>query len=302
MSARNSGRSFLAWAFGISVSILFISLWGRAVVVDTDTLGESVAPLARSDQVVDVLTEWLADELIELGIAPESVKPTMDYVLESTAVGSTLDQFAAEVVDAAASTDPGGSTVDMRAMALDVMPAVIDEMTSLGYPVNPEELEFVVSSLDPLVIREPGTEAMVGAASPTATRLGTATLLAIVGMTVFGAGYIAISDDRIAATRSLATRVAVGGISFGVLLWLGSWILDPDGGRAPIRETVSALAGSQWMVPFRIGVIAALVALTIYVGRRLLKQEAVSPTSGELPTPPPEQRSPLSGSRSASDH
>ena len=70
---RDSAKSTLGWAFGISLTILFISLWGRAVVVDTDTLGESLAPLSGSAMVVEYVADWMGQELVESGVDPDLV-------------------------------------------------------------------------------------------------------------------------------------------------------------------------------------------------------------------------------------
>lgn len=295
MTAPRSGLSFLGWAFGISLSILFGSLWGRAVVIDTDTLGESLAPLARSDLVIGYLTDWMSEEMVEGGVDPALVDPAVEYFLGSSQVGDTLDQFAAEVVTAAASPDPSGSEIDMRELIAPAVPEVEDGLDSIGIEVSGPEVAQVVEALDPLEIRQPGTAAMVGPNSDTATNLGTASLLAMVGLVVFGSAYLALSADRVAALRSLVTRIAVGGLSFGLMLRIGSWVLDPEGGRAPVREALSAVAGSKWLVPFQVGLVAAGIAGVIYLLGRAIRRGAVSRWQGERPTPRAEQPSSRSG-------
>lgn len=297
MTARKSGLSFFGWAFGISLSILFVSLWGRAVVVDTDTLGESLAPMARSDLVVGYLTDWMAEEMLESGVDPVMVDPAVDQFVGSSEVGDTLDQFAFEVVAAAASSNPGGSEIDVRQLVAPAIPEVTAELVGMGLPVSEPQVRDVVEGLDPLVIREPGSDAVVGANSSTASQLATASLLAMLGMVVFGTGYLAVSDDRVSALRSLVTRIAVGGLSFGLMLRVGSWALDPAGGRAPVRESLSAIAGSKWLVPFQMGLVAAGLAALIYVGTRSFKRRAASRSPGETATRQSEQPPSPSGRR-----
>ncbi len=281
----------------MAVSILFLALWGRAVVVDTDTLADSLSPLAGSSTVIDFVADWMSDEMIESGADPEVVEPAVDFFFESSSMGSTVDQFAEEVVHASASTDPAGSTINMAALIHPAVPEVTLGLAGLGYPVTESGVSDVVQQLDPLVIRQPGSEAMVGPASPTASRLGTAALLALLAIAGFGTFYVALSDDRITAVRSLLTRVALGGLSFAVFLRVGSWVLDPDGGRAPVRETLSSMAGSKWAVPLQVAAVAALIAGAIYVGRRALRRVGVIPLPDELPTPSSEPRKSLSRSR-----
>lgn len=275
----------MGWAFGISLSILFGSLWGRAVVVDTEALGESLAPLARSQLVVGFLTDWMAEEMVEGGVDPVLVDPAVDYFLNSSQVGDTLDQFAGEVVAAAASPDPAGSEIDMRHLVAPAIPEVAAGLNDLGMAVTEPQVSQVVEGLDPLEIREPGSDAIVGANSSTAAHLGTASLLALLGLMVFGSAYLAISDDRVAALRSLVTRIAVGGLSFGLLLRIGSWVLDPAGGKAPVRESLSAIAESKWFVPFQVGLVAAGIAALIYAVSRILRRGAGSRSRAETATP-----------------
>jgi hypothetical protein len=105
----------------------------------------------------------------------------------------------------------------------------------------------------------------------TATRLGTAALLAVLALLGLGYGFVSLSEDRLSAVRSLLTRVALGGLSFAIFLKLGSWVLDPSGGRAPVQASISAVAGSKWAVPLALAVAAAAVAGIVYLVRRRLR-------------------------------
>jgi hypothetical protein len=283
LTARSVSRSSLGWAFGISLSVLLVSIWGRAVVADTDALAESLAPLAQTDAVVEYVAGWMGDEMVESGIAPEAVEPTVRYFVESSTVGEAADELAAEVVTAAASTDPGGSSIDMRALLAPAVPEVTLGLAGLGMEIDEATVRAVVEDFEPLVIRAEGEPALVGPASETASRLGTASLLAVVGLLVFGWGFVALSDDRISGLRSLFQRVSVGALSFAVFLRLGAWVIDPSGGRAPIPETVANLAGSKWLIPLQIAVVAGVVAGAIYLTRRWLRRGQVVQSSTPQP-------------------
>jgi len=285
MKARAFSKSSLVWAFGMSVSILFLALWGRAVVVDTDSLAESLAPLAESSIVRDYLADWMAEEMIDSGADPSIVEPTVANMFESSSVGEALDQLVGEVVRASAAVDQAGSRIDMAGLFNPTVPELTLVLSGLGYPVTEAEVSDVVSGLDPLVVRQPGSEAIVGPNSPTAARLGTAALLAFVGLIGFGLAVVALSEDRVAEVRSLLNRIAVGGFSFAVFLKLGSWVLDPTRGRAPVRTTMSSLAGSKWLVPLQVALVAAAVAAAIYVGRRWLRRREAFPSPDERSTP-----------------
>lgn len=282
MKGRMVARSTLGWAFGMSVSILFLSLWGRAVIVDTDTLADSLSPLAGAGVVTDFVGDWMADEMVDAGADPSTVEPVVDHFLQSSEVGNTLDQLTVEIVHAAASSDPAGATIDMAALFSPSVPDMTAGLTAMGLGVTEGQVADVVEQFDPLVIRQPGAESIVGPNSKTAARLGTAALLAVIALIGFGFAYVAISEDRVGAIRGLATRVAVGGLSFAVFLRVGSWVLDPDRGRAPVQETLSELARSKWLVPLEVAVVAGVVAGVIYLGRRKLR-----PVGGSRPPDEP---------------
>jgi hypothetical protein len=281
----------------MAVSILFLALWGRAVVADTETLSDSLSPLARSGVVTDFVADWMAEELTESGADPATVRPTVDFFFESSSVGATVDQLVGEVVYAAATSSPEGSRIDMAALIGPTVPELTMGLAGMGYPVAESEVADVVADLDPLIIRQPGSDAMVGPNSPTAARLGTAALLATLAIIVFGFGVVALSEDRVGAVRGLATRVAIGGLGFAVFLRLGAWVLDPSGGRAPVRATLSELASSKWMVPLEVAVVAAAIAATIYVGRRWLRRRGGFPSEDGSATPLREREPSQSGSR-----
>lgn len=265
------------------------------MVVDSDALAESLAPLADSALVGGVVADWMTEELVDSGYSPELADPAVSFALESSATAAAMDGFVSDVVRAAASSDPSGASVDLASLLAPTIPEVTTSLAEMGLPTTEADVRSIVSGLNPMVIREPGSPALVGPESPAASRLGTAALLAIGGIIFFGYASVVSSEDRIAAVRELFTRVAVGGLGFAILLLVGSWITDPRGGRAPVPETISQIASSKWMVPLQVGLAAAAVAVSIYVGRRWLKRgEGSRPRDGS-PTPREERDPSLSG-------
>lgn len=292
---RTTTRSTAAWIFGFAATVLFISVWGRAVVVDTDGLAESAAPLAESVIVVDLFTDWLGAELADNGVDPRLAAPAVDYVLETAEVGSALDDFVGEVVAAAALPGPQAASVDIAELLQPVVPAIADTLEAAGVEVNEAGVISVVTGLDPLVVRQAAANPYIGVHSPIATRLGTAAGLAVLLMAVAGWTAILASRDRLGETRRLLFRLALGGLSFGILLKIGSWVLDPVGGRAPISESISLLVGSKWMVPISIGLVAAFFSVGIWAIRRLVRQTEDSPKRDEESTPEQEPHLSLQG-------
>jgi hypothetical protein len=108
-------------------------------------------------------------------------------------------------------------------------------------------------------------------------------MLGIVLMFLSGSAYVAMSKDRTRAVRSLLTRFALGALSFAVLLRIGSWLVDPEGGRAPFRESFALLADSKWGVPLNFGLVASGAAVLAWMWRRRVRPMAGSRPGHEPP-------------------
>lgn len=276
MNLKALTRGVAGFLFGLSVTVLFISMWGRAVVVDTDSLAEAAVPLARSEAVVDAVGEWVSAEVVKAGVSAELVDPAVSSVLESSVTARALERLVVEVVAAAAAPDPEGALVDVAAVLEPAVPEVVGALADLSVPVTEDQVLEGLHQLDPLVVRDAGVPPYVGPASPVAGRLGTATALAAVVLLVTGGFLVSSAPDRLTELRRLLTRFAVGGLSFMILLRLGSWVLDPEGGRAPVTETVSHVLGSHQALPTALAAGAGVAALGIFVTRRLLRRSRVS--------------------------
>ena len=257
-----------AWLFGLASTVLLVALWGRAVVVDTDQLANSLSPLAGTDAVVDRFATWLVDELIEEGLDPVTAEGAAEHVLDDPAVRQALAGLLEEMVEAAASPASGASTVDARSVIYPAVPDIAIRLNQLGVPVSEEQLAEAVTDLDPLVVRQPGIDPYIGPDSETASKLGTALVLALAIMLVTASVYVTASRDRTRALRSLFTRFSLGALSFAVFLRIGGWVLDPGGGRAPVSETLGLLAISKWVIPLGLGLAAAGGAGVFWVFRR----------------------------------
>ena len=264
------------WVFGLASTVLLVGIWGRAVVVDTNELADTLSPLAAGDMVSDRLATWLEAELVGAGVDGVGASVAADQVLAHPSVGPVLEQLVAEGVEAAASGDPNGGSVDVAAILLPASGQIATGLNEAGVPVSTEGVEAALSQLDPIVIRDPSDQPFVGASSPLAANLGTAAMLGAVLMVFSATAYVAMSRDRMRAFRALLTRFALGALSFAVLLRIGSWLVDPEGGRAPFRESFALLANSKWMVPLTIGLVAMAAAIVFRVFRRRVRPAATS--------------------------
>jgi hypothetical protein len=222
----------------------------------------------------------MTGQLIDSGVPQPQAGDATQLALFTPEVKLALANLVGEVVDAASVPAQEEAAVDMASIFSPTVPAVSASLASQGVPASEAQVGSIVAGLDPLVIRESGEAPLVGPVSPVASRLGAATLLAILGLVVFGAIYVIAAESRVRAMRTLLTRFAIGGITFALLLKAGSWALDPGGGRAPVAESLSRLADSKWLLPGSIGVAAAIGALIFgfirATGGQTTRPEAVS--------------------------
>ncbi|MEX1038969.1 MAG: hypothetical protein WDZ96_08975 [Acidimicrobiia bacterium] len=259
--------SLSAWAFGLATTVLLLSFWGRAVVIDTDELSDNLLPLSESEEVTGRFSDWMTDQLVESGVPRPAADDAATLSLFTPEVKDALANLVGAVVDAASDPGPEESVVDMASIFAPTVPAVSASLASQGVPASEAQVGAIVAGLDPLVIREEGEGPIVGPGSPVAGRLGVASLLALIAQVVFGVVYVLVAASRVRAMRTLLTRFAVGALTFALLLKLGSWVLDPGGGRAPLSESLAQLADSKWLIPASIGVVAAFGAFFFWLVR-----------------------------------
>lgn len=259
--------SIAAWVFGLATSVLFISLWGRAVVIDTSELGETLRPMAQSEQVAGMFSDWMTTELVESGVPAGVAENATESALATDEVSDALETVMLDVVAAASSDNEAAGSVDVAAALQPTVPAVTAALVETGMDVTEPQVSAIVDRIDPLIVRRAGEAPIVGGESKLARRLGTAAILAVLFQLIFGAVYVLSAWDRLTRVRTLLSRFAVGGLSFAVLLKLGSWVLDPAGGRAPVSESLSLLADSKWAVPALLGGAAAIAAFFAWLIR-----------------------------------
>ena len=295
MTSKKLVRGVSAWVFGLATTVFLIAMWGRAVVVDVGALEEATAPLAESSAVVDLLTGWLEDELAAAEVAPVTSEMIVEEVMTGSSVAAALQQFTGEFVAAAANPTPRASVVDVSRLLQPAVPEIDATLEAAGVPVSESRIADVVGSLDPLVVRGTGSAPYVGPESLAAGRLGTAAVLALLLMGFAGWISVATSEDGLAQARSLLNRVALGALSFSVLLKMGSWVLDPRGGRAPLSESASMLASSKWIFVMVLGSIAASGGGVVWAVRRYLRRGEDSLPPGEAPIPQRERHPIRSG-------
>lgn len=245
------------------------------MVVDTAALAEASRPLGGSDRVAEVVSGWLGDELVDLGLPPATAEDALDSAMAAPAVADATSRLVVEVALAAGSVGDEAAVVDVARLLQPAVPEITSALSSAaGRAIDESVVAAVVASLDPIVVVPEGAPRPVGPESPVAGRLGVASLLALATMVVTGWAAVAVGADRMLELRRLLTRVAMGALSFAVLLRIGSWVLSPQGGRAPVSEALSVLASAKWTVPLVIGLGAGGGALAVREVRSVVRRRA----------------------------
>ena len=200
-----------------------------------------------------------------------------DQVLAHPSVGPVLEQLVAEGVEAAASGDPTGGSVDVAAILLPASGQITTGLNEAGVPVSTEQVEAALARLDPLVVRDPTDQPFVGAVLSAGGQSGH-------GGDARRVAHAVVSELPTSPCRGIGCERSgrcspaspSGPSPFAVLLRIGSWLVDPEGGRAPFRESFALLANSKWMVPLTIGLVAMAAAIVFRVFRRRVRPAAAS--------------------------
>ena len=256
------------WIYGLSISVTLVSVWGRALVVDTQLMASSAVVAADSEFVSGRIESWLVGELGSLpGVGPAAATGAASAITADPALAETIDELVTRTVIAAAAPVGEPTVVDVAEVLSPAVPAITRSLADQGIPASEEQVEAVVADLDPLVVRDPEEPPVVGSDSDAASTLSLATLIGVLILAGMGSLAIWLSEDRRAMLRGLFTRIAVSALGFAVMFRLGSWILDPGAGRSPARSAASQLAGAKLWIPVLISVAAAVAARFVRVKR-----------------------------------
>ncbi len=258
---RSATLAMSLWLFGIFTTLVLVGVWGRAVTSDRVTLTDSTELLLASDLVSDRFEAWLTDGVAaSLSVAPAELAPAVAMVTDSPEMDAAVRLAADEAVTSALSPPGTAPTVDLHPAAVALVPAVSRALATAGIDVAPEVVQSMMGDTDLELSAAPGSWAS-GAALRATAALTSVLVLGLVGMTATGGLAVWSSEDRVSRVRSLAWRLALSSITFALMLRLGSWAVDPTGGRSPAAGAASVLLGSNGHTPLLMGAGATGVAL-----------------------------------------
>ena len=255
---RKVGLVVALWVFGLSTTVLLVGIWGRTVTSDQTAIEASTQAVLESDAVADRITGWIAGGVESAaGELPEGVAAvTANAVWHRSETRAVLADAVDRLV-AAALAPPGESVpIDLADLLRPLIPIVMSELSDIGVSVTKNTMESALAELPAINL---GSEADVDVAGVVANARSAFTrvvAVAMIAMLASGIAAVAFAEQRLQQIRSLAIRVVVSAVTFSVLLRVGSWALDPGGGRSPLAEGGSVILSSSGHVL----VIAALVA------------------------------------------
>ncbi|MEN8235207.1 MAG: hypothetical protein ABFR89_09830 [Actinomycetota bacterium] len=273
LAARRFTLPWVLWVFGLSTTLLLVGLWGRAVVVDEETVSRSTEAALSTEAVTDQVYDWIGDGLAaSVGISGIDADHILHEIEDRPEAIEAVDALIEGVVAALIAPPGEDTTIDVAAALMPLVPDVVEELEAAGLAVPPGEVEQAVESLDPVEL-DAGEAVSVGVVTEQArSALTLGVLIAAAMLTLAGAGAVALSEERWPMLRSLLTRIAFSALSFSVLFRIGGWVLDPDGGRSPLRRSGAILMESNLNVFLGIGVVTAVLALAIWVVRRPIRR------------------------------
>lgn len=279
---RRLALPWVLWVFGLSTTLLLVAIWGRAVTVDQDTITRSTEAALSADLVTDRVWDWVGEGLAATdGIDPVDAERVLDELESRPQAAAAVDALIGQVVDALVAPPGSEATIDVSSALAPLVPEVVDEFAAQGLEVPAASVEATVDSLDPVAL-DAGEAISVGVVAEEASDVLTLGGLVSAGMLLlFGSMAVAIAEDRWLTLRGLAARVAFSALSFAVLFRFGGWVLDPDGGRSPLRRSGAIIAASNLHVFVIVGGIAALIAATIWVVRRPQRVRTMSTVASE---------------------
>lgn len=263
------------WVFAISTTVLLVGIWGRSVTGDEATLQAGAEAVLETEVVTDRVGEWLAEGLAAAdGVEAAGVSAAVEAVDQMPAAQRAVDDIVDQVVTAALAPPGSSPSIDVAAALGPVVPDLLRELEANGVATSTTEVEAALEVVDTLTLPVEPSSDSGGVAREAQAVLTKVIVVGLLGMLVGGIVAIAVSDDRWGRMRSLASRVAVSAFTFAILLQIGRWATDPQGGRSPLAAGGGVLMGSNWQVLLVVAAGGVAVAFAAGVAVRRTSRPA----------------------------
>ena len=279
---RTRTLAIVLWVFGLSTTLMLIGVWGRAVVVDEETVSQSVRTALESDSVADRVYSWLADGLDgAAGLADLDLEAAIAEVRELPQADTVVTDLIDQIVGAVMAPPGSEPVIDIAETLRPVVPAFAAELRAQGISVEDGTVDAALDRLDPVELETEEYVGLAAVAEEAEIALTTIVAITLSAMLVTGAAAMALSQDRVTMLRTLLIRVAVSGLSYAVIFRVGGWVLSPDGGRSPLLGSGGVVLRSNLDVFLVAALVAAsLAAMTWALSRR---RRTARPTKVDKP-------------------
>jgi hypothetical protein len=248
------------WVFGLSTTLLLLGLWGRAVVVDEQTVTETAMAVVDAEVAQDRIYEWIEEAISQSqSIGSADAEAAIAQLRQRPELENAIEQVIGTFVSALFAAPGEAATIDLEAALAPAVPVVLAQLSSQDLPVDEEAFRAALEDASAVHLDTGGAAGIAEAVENARTFLSQVVVLAIVAMVASAAAALALSEERYAMLRTLSIRVLLSSLSFGVLFRLGAWALDPDAGGSPVANGGSVLLGSNGHIFLFIAVVAAVI-------------------------------------------
>jgi len=290
---RSLAFSVVLWMFGFFTTMLLVGLWGRSIATDEVTLEASARAVLESELVNERVEDWLADAVAAAtAAAPEDVAVSIDRIVTSPEVDRVLDDLVDQTIAAALAPAGTATTIDITGSIGDAVPVIVDSLRHQGIEADADSVRAAVLTAPSLVLGNDDQRLVADAVRGAEGFLTRVFLVGLAGMALNGAAAIAMSRDRTRQLRELAVKIALSATSFALLLRIGGWAVDPNGGRSSVAGSGAILLRSNGHVLAYVALAAVVLAgvpsmMLIRKRSRLLRAPVHPPgwpeTTGEVP-------------------
>jgi hypothetical protein len=262
---RSVALSIALWTFGLTTSLFLIGMWGRTVAVDDATIEDSARTIIDSDIATDRINTWFEEGLTTAaGIDSETARSVASVMESRPEYQAAVDAIIAAFVDSLFAAEGDTTRVDLERTLLPLVSVVAGELALRDVPVEEERIEDALDEAG-VVELDAGEAASVAAVVSDARVFLTQVVAgSLLGMLLAGMAAVSLAPQHWAMMRQLSTRVLIAALSYGVVLQLAGWALDPSRGRSPVSGAAGVLFSSNSHVFLVLGGLAGIIAAVGY--------------------------------------
>jgi hypothetical protein len=259
------------WAFGLATTLLLVGLWGRAVTHDQATVEESVRSVVDAEVASDRIYTWIEDGVMSAtDIDSVTTQRVISGLRDHPEVEGAVDDLVGQFIGALFSADGDETTVELTETLAPVVPLLVSGFAAYDVSLDEAAVAAALAEAESLDLETGDVASVARLVDNARALLSLIVVISAAILAVTGSIAVWLSEDRLAMIRTLATSIALSGLSFAVLFRVGSWALDPDRGGSPIARGGSILLGSNSDVFLLAAFVGAAVASGVgwFVWRR----------------------------------